>query len=53
MIKELEQTVLALAVIAKNYRRYPHFEQGDKLDRAMIYANAARTKLHKARESLC
>jgi hypothetical protein len=51
--KELEQLVLALAVIAKNYRKYPHYETGDKLDKAMIYVSAARTKLFKARESLC
>lgn len=51
--KELEKVVLALAVIAKSYRNYPHFEKGDKLDKAMIYCQAARTKLHNARQELC
>jgi len=50
--KELENVILALAVIAKDYRRYPHYEIGDKLDKCMIYCQAARTKLHNARQEL-
>jgi hypothetical protein len=51
--KELEQLILGVAVIAKSYRNYPHFETGDKLDRALVYLQAARVQLHRARSELC
>lgn len=51
--KELEDLVLKIAAKAKDFRRYPHYETGDKFDKAAIYCQAARTKLFKARESLC
>jgi hypothetical protein len=51
--KKLDNLVLKIAAKAKNNRRYPHFEIGDKLDRAAIYISAARTKCAKARNELC
>lgn len=51
--KELDGLVLKIAAKASDFRRYPHYETGDKLDKAMIYVQAALTKLFKARECLC
>lgn len=50
--KELEALVMEIAVKANQNRQYPHFEIGDRLDRAAIYTNAATTKLFRARDAL-
>jgi len=50
--KELEDLVLKIAVKANEHRRYPHYEQGDKLDKCAIYTSAAATKVFRAREQL-
>ena len=51
--KKLDDLVLKTAAKAKEHRHYPHYEVGDKLDRAAIYISAARTKVAKARNELC
>lgn len=53
LAKKLDNLVLRIAAKANDNRRYPHFEVGDKLDRAAIYISAARTKCAKARNELC
>jgi hypothetical protein len=50
--KNLEDLVLKISVKAKEFRRYPHYEAGDRFDRAAIYVNAAAVKLHKARQEM-
>jgi hypothetical protein len=53
MAKKLDDLVMKIAAKASDFRRYPYYETGDKLDRCGIYVNAARTKLAKARNELC
>ncbi len=51
--KKLDDLVLRIAAKANDFRRYPHWETGDKFDKAAIYVSAARTKIAKARNELC
>ena len=53
LAKKLDALVLKICAKANEHRRYPHYEVGDKLDRAAIYISAARTKCAKARNELC
>jgi rRNA-processing protein FCF1 len=53
LAKKLDALVLKIAAKASEFRRYPHYETGDKLDRCAIYVSAARTKCAKARNELC
>lgn len=52
-IATLETLYTKLAVRANCFRNFPNYEKGDKLDRSAIYTQAARIKLHKARQELC